>query len=69
MFTLPTSDIDPFVKYGNMLTMVRGIWNSNSEPELQALIGLQIRHEFVYNLISSALQEENAKASTSYKLY
>jgi hypothetical protein len=59
---LPEDERDPFILYDKTLTMVRGIWeysgSDNENADLVALLGLQINHEFVFDLISSSLQED-----------
>lgn len=70
--TFPEDDDDPFIKYGHVLSVVRGIWSygaGNSNANMVGLLGVQIQHEFIYDLISSSLQDERAKNTTRFKLY
>lgn len=76
MIAIPKNDSDPFIKFGKVFSLTRGIWKYTGEindkkpdyekAEMIGMLAIQIQHYFIYNLIQSSLQDNEV---TKYKIY
>jgi len=61
---IPKNDSDPFIKFGKVFSLTRGIWQYSDEvkdsnnnlirykkAEMIGMLAIQIQHYFIYNLI------------------